>query len=205
MTIDPKSGTTKDIYHLMTSCVVPRPIALVTSVSPAGIINAAPFSYFNAVSSSPPMIMISVGRRTGEPKDTAVNIRHSKEFVVNIVNERVAAQMNMTSGNFPSDVSEVEIAGLTLVQSESIKTPRIAESPIHLECLLSQVLVIGSNSADLILGEVVRFHIDDALMENGRINQIALKAVGRLSGSEYCKTTEIFSMRRPTISPQENS
>ena len=200
MIIDPRSLSTNELYHLMTSCVVPRPIAFVTSVGAEGIVNAAPFSYFNAISSTPPTIMISVSRRDGVMKDTARNIHRSREFVVNIVDEQLAEQMNVTSATLPPDVSEIEAAQLSLLPSIRVKTPRIAESPIHLECVLSQWIEIGDKATDLILGEIVHIHVSDEVWEEGRINLRKLQALGRLSGSDYCRTTDILSMKRPTSS-----
>lgn len=202
MIIDPHTLSQKDIYHLMTSCVVPRRIALVTSMSVNGVVNAAPFSYFNAISSSPPVLMIAVSRRNGAMKDTARNIHDTREFVVNVVNEDIAEKMNIASAPFPPDVSEIPIAGFSTSSSERVKVPRIAESPVHLECVLSQWIEVGTEPTDLILGEVVLYHVRDDLMEGNRLNVAALKAVGRLSGSLYCRTTDIFSMKRP-MSPNQ--
>lgn len=195
MVIESGSLSAKDTYHLLSACVIPRPIAWVTSVSPEGVINAAPYSFFNAVSTKPPMIMISVGRKAGERKDTSRNIYDSKEFVVNIVNEELGLKMNLTAGNFPHTTSEISEAGLSLQASAKLKTPGIKESPIQLECLLRQWIEL--ESADVIFGEVIAFHIRDSLITEGRIDFTELKAIGRLSGSGYCTTRDVFQMRRP--------
>lgn len=195
MIIDTRALSSRDAYHLLSACVVPRPIAWVTSVSPDGVVNAAPFSFFNAVSSHPPVIMISVGQRAGEQKDTAKNIRDAREFVVNIVDEELAAKMNITAGNYPRTTSEISEAGLTLRPSTKVKTPGIDESPVHLECVLREWVELGSS--DVIFGDVMAFHVRDDLMTDGRIDPMKLRAVGRLSGSWYCRTTDLFEMRRP--------
>jgi len=185
------------MYFLLTASIIPRPIALVTSKSASGIINAAPFSFFNAVSGDPPTLMLAIDRRNGEMKDTSHNIVHHKEFVVNVVTEGIATQMNITSGNYPRAVSEVQEAGFTLIPSTKISVPRIAESPIHFECMLSQRLEIGNGPTDLILGEIFLMHVDDKMFDAGRIDPRKVHAIGRLSGSQYCTTTEILEMRRP--------
>lgn len=197
MYIDSSSLTPTERYYLLTACIIPRPIALVTSVSPEGVVNAAPFSFFNGVSANPPTVIIAVERRRGGPKDTARNIRLSNEFVINIVTEDIVDKMNITSASFPRHISEIEEAGFTLRPSQKVKTQGIAESPIQLECTLSHSMEIGNGPTDLLFGEVVAFQVRDDLMENGRIVISHVKAVGRLSGSGYCTTREIFEMRRP--------
>ena len=194
-----QSGTlaANDAYHLLSDCVIPRPIAWVTSRSPDGIVNAAPFSFFNAVASDPPTVMISVSRRGGKAKDTSRNILVAREFVVNMVNENLAEKMNLTSGAYPETVSEIEKAGLTLVSSELITTPRIAESPVQFECILSGSMEIGAGPTDVLFGEIRVFHIADEILVNGRVDQLRLRAIGRLSGSGYCRTTDTFEMKRP--------
>lgn len=189
--------STREAYLLLSSCVLPRPIAWVTSVSSSGIVNAAPFSFFNVVSTDPPMVMIAVSKRKGDPKDTSRNISESRTFVVNIVNESLAETMDLTSADFPESVSEIERAGLTLAPSARIPVPGILLSPIRLECKLHTQLEIGNAPTDMIIGEVVAIHVDDEVMTGGRIDARKLKAIGRLSGSNYCRTTELFRMERP--------
>jgi len=191
------STPTKEVYHLLSACVIPRPIAWVTSQSPEGVVNAAPFSFFNVVASDPPTIMISVSRRDGERKDTARNILASREFVVNVVNEALAEKMNLTSAPYPGTVSEIEQAGLTLSSSESISCPRVTESPIQLECTLSHAMEVGNGPSDILFGQIRVFHVSDDVLQEGRINTGRLKLIGRLSGSAYCRTTDAFEMKRP--------
>ena len=197
MTILANTLSKRDVYFLLSAAVVPRPVALVTSVSSSGVVNAAPFSFFNAISSDPPLVMLAIDRRNGEPKDTASNILSQKEFVVNIVSEAIAEKMNLCSGDYPSEVSELDVAGFTHAPSELIRVPRIAESPVQLECRLEKHLEIGRAPSDLVIGEVLAFHIDEAVMKEGRISPHALQAVGRLSGSNYCRSTDVFRMERP--------
>jgi flavin reductase (DIM6/NTAB) family NADH-FMN oxidoreductase RutF len=197
MTIDPKSKTTTELYYLMTAAIVPRPIAFVTSVSGSGVVNAAPFSYFNAICTSPPTVMIAVGRRDGEMKDTARNVREKQEFTINVVDETLAAQMNIAAGTYPPDVSEIDVSGLSLTPGEIISVPRITESPIQFECVLAKALEIGNDPTDLLLGEIVLLHIREDVLREGKIQPDLLKAVGRLSGSYYCRTTGLFQIRRP--------
>lgn len=199
MTITSRGLSQREAYHLLSGIVVPRPIALVTSVSSQGIVNAAPFSYFNAVSSDPPMIMVAIDRRKGEMKDTTRNILATGEFVVNIVAESIGEQMNICSADYPPHVSELDMAGFTTLPSQEIAVPRIAESPAQLECRLHQHLTVGHTPNDLMIGLVMAFHIADELMESGRVNHRRLKAVGRLSGSSYCRTTDVFRMQRPRL------
>jgi len=197
VTILSEGLSSRESYHLLSSCVVPRPIAWATTLSLDGVVNAAPFSFFNVVSAAPPMVMIAVDRRKGQPKDTARNILSSKQFVVNIVSESLTQRMNLTSADFPNSVSEIERAGLALAPSTRIQVPGIAPSPIRMECILAQHLEIGTGPTDLIIGEVVVFHVDDEVLKQGRIDTGKLRAIGRLSGSDYCRTTELFSLERP--------
>ncbi|MDP2949082.1 MAG: flavin reductase family protein [Chloroflexota bacterium] len=191
------------MYQLLSDAVVPRPIALVSTIGPEGIPNVAPFSFFNAVCSSPPTIAFSVSRRRGELKDTLRNIQYGGEFVVNIVDDAIAEQMNATSADFPPEISEFQTTGLTPVASDLVGAPRVGEAPVSLECKLVQVVEIGQGPrrSALIIGEVVLFHVRDGLYLDGRIDPRRLKAVGRLSGNLYCRTWEIFEMVRPVYRP----
>jgi flavin reductase (DIM6/NTAB) family NADH-FMN oxidoreductase RutF len=199
MTIRAQSLSKQEAYALLSSAITPRPIALVTTLGVRGVVNAAPFSFFNALCSDPPLVMLSIDRRRGERKDTSRNILESREFVINIVSEAIAEKMNLCSGDYPSDVSEMDVAAFTAMPSEFISVPRIAESPVTLECRLHTHLQVGKSPNDLFIGEVLAFHVEEALLEAGRIKAQLLKAVGRLSGAEYCTCTDIFRMERPKI------
>jgi flavin reductase (DIM6/NTAB) family NADH-FMN oxidoreductase RutF len=180
---------------LLTNLVVPRPIAWVTSLSPGGVVNLAPFSFFNAVGSDPLYLVISVGRHNnGELKDTAKNIQASGEFVVNMVTEELFDAMNISAAEFPPDQSELEAAGLQTAPSVQIKTPRIAQATVSLECILFNTQSLGENT--MYIGQVVMFHVADHLMGPGlRVNNFA--PIGRLgSPSVYCRTTDRFDVSR---------
>ncbi len=198
MTIDPQRASPQDTYRLLTSCVVPRPIALVSTVSIDGIRNVAPFSFFNAVSAEPPIICFCPSPRQ-PPKDTLVNVRETREFVVNIVSEAMAEAMNASSAPFPPDVDEFEMAGFTPVPSEAVTPPRVGESPVSLECRLHLIVEVSDRpfGGTLVLGEVVRFHVQDCVLRNGRIDADLLGAIARMGGIDYSRTRDRFSMRRP--------
>jgi Conserved protein/domain typically associated with flavoprotein oxygenases, DIM6/NTAB family len=196
MIIDPKKLTSKEAYSLLVSAVVPRPIAFVTSMNAHNVVNAAPYSFFNAIASSPPLIMISAGRKKGIMKHTTENILRSKEFVVNVVTEDVLHSINISSADFPPEISEIEQTNLTLVPSISISTPRIAESPVNCECKLYQHFEVGNEPVDLIIGEVVQFHVKDELYSIGTINQYALKPIARMGGNYYAMIENLFEMER---------
>ncbi|MCY7387747.1 MAG: flavin reductase family protein [Burkholderiales bacterium] len=195
MRIDPKSNTAIDNYKLLTNLVVPRPIAWVTSQNDAGVVNLAPFSFFNAVGSNPLYLLISVGRNDdGSTKDTANNISASGEFVVNMVTEDVLAAMNVSAADFPADESELLAAGLHMAASEKIAVPRVAESQASMECKLHSAQALGAYT--IFVGEVVMFHVADHLLgERMHVNGFA--PIGRLgSPSYYCRTTDRFNLPR---------
>lgn len=201
MTIHCATLPKHDAYILLSSVIVPRPIALVTTVSASGLVNAAPFSFFNAICSDPPMVMLSIDRRRGQRKDTARNILERREFVINVVSEKIAEQMNLCSGDYPPELSEILVAGFTTAPAEFVGVPRIAESLVQLECTLEQHLTIGRSPNDLFIGAVQAFHVADEILVSGRVSPHALKALGRLSGRNYCTTTEVFTMERPKVDP----
>ena len=186
-------------YTLLASLVTPRPIAWVTTLSPDGVINAAPFSFFNVLIDYPPIVSFCpADREDGTPKDTARNVRLTHEFVVNLVDESVAEAMNKTAASLPYGVSEIESTGLTLLPSSVVKPPRIAEAPASLECTEWGTLQIGGNRR--IIGVVKRVHVRDDLFdpETQRIRSERLHIVGRMASPHwYCRTTDRFEMRRP--------
>jgi flavin reductase (DIM6/NTAB) family NADH-FMN oxidoreductase RutF len=198
MIIDPTTVPAQTNYRLLVGAVVPRPIAFVSTVSPEGVYNLAPFSFFNVVCGDPPVICFSPIWRN-PPKDTIVNIRATGEFVVNIVSEEFADRMNICSGEYPSTVDEFRMSGLTPVESVVVKAPRVRESHVNMECRLMQIIEVSARpmGGSLVIGEVVRFHVDDAVIENFRIDADKLGAVGRMSGSDYTRTRDRFSLVRP--------
>lgn len=199
MRIDPQTAPQQSIYKLLIGCVVPRPIAWVSSLSDGGIPNLAPFSFFMAVCNDPPTLAFSSGRRLGDKKDTVRNIEHTRDFVVNLVDDALAAQMNLTSGEYPPEVDEFALTGLTAAPSVKVKSPRVAEAPINLECRSVQILPVGHGPHSLVLGEIVQFHIRDDLYNptTGRIDMYKLHPVGRLAGELYTHVHDIFEMKRP--------
>ena len=200
ISIDPAAMSERENYKFLIGSIIPRPIAFVTTISNDGVLNGAPFSYFNIVSSNPPMISLSIQRLSGTQKDTARNIIESKEFVVHIVDEQNVEKINKTAANLPPDESEIELARLTPVESVKISVPGIKEAKIRMECSLEHSLELGGTDTpgcDLIIGKVVQFHIDSDIYENGRIDPRGLAAVSRLAGNNYAKIGEIFEIERP--------
>jgi flavin reductase (DIM6/NTAB) family NADH-FMN oxidoreductase RutF len=208
MMIDPKRKGYKDCYKLMIGSILPRPIAFVSTLAPSGTLNLAPFSYFTAISADPPTICFSPGRRhsDGRPKDTLVNIEAGGEFVVNVVTESIVHQMNETAVDYPPEIDEFEIAGLTPVASQIVAPPRIKESPINMECTLYRVIDIGPKRAgggSLVIGEVVMFHVADELYADGKIDVGKLKPIGRLAGNEYTTLGNRISIARKQHEPEK--
>lgn len=189
--------TEREKYRLLTSCIVPRPIAWVSTMDRNGVLNAAPFSFFTGVSVEPPMIMFAVERRHGQKKDTLVNIEDTGEFVVNVVTEATVEAMNETSRDFLPEEDEFALSGLTPVASVHVKVPAIQESPIHMECVLRQIIEIGSSPHALVIGEVVGVRVRDELMRDGRIDMEKLLAVGRMGGKFYTRASaRMFTLDR---------
>jgi flavin reductase (DIM6/NTAB) family NADH-FMN oxidoreductase RutF len=196
MVIDSKTLSSREAYNLLVSTVVPRPIALITSMNASGATNAAPYSFFNAVASSPPLIIFSAGRKDGSMKHTAENILHSKEFVINIVTEQLLDAMNISSADLPSEISEIEQSNLTPAPCVSINTPRIAESTVSFECMLYRHFELGNEPVDLIVGEILQFHVKDELYSAGDIDHKNLKPIARMGGKYYATIENFFEMDR---------
>lgn len=186
-------------YAMLVALVTPRPIAWVTTLNEDGTVNAAPFSFFNAFGGDPPIIGFAPGNRdNGLPKDTAINIRRTQEFVVNLVDETTAEAMNKTSAPLPYGMSELEAGGLSAMPSSAVKPPRIGESPAALECKEWGTLEIGHNR--LVIGIVRRIHVRDELIdpEKLRIRTEQLHVIGRMASPNwYCRTRDRFEMARP--------
>lgn len=170
---------------------------MVSTIGADGVYNVAPFSMFTGVSSNPPMLAVSVASRKGTEKDTTRNIKWAKDFVVNVVNERLAEKMNLTSADLPPDVSEFEYAGLTPVESVKVRSPRVKEAPVCMECSLVESLRVGNSPNDLLIGEVLLFHVDDGLFKGSIVDIEKLRPVGRLGDFLYCNVRDIFEMPRP--------
>ena len=183
----------RDRHKLLSAVVLPRPIAWVTTLSPEGVLNAAPFSFFNLMGSDPAIVVLGVG----EQKDTGRNIQLTREFVIQIVTEALAGPMNQTAIDFPADRDEVEHAGLHTEPSVLLKVPRIAESPVHMECRHVSTLEIGKTR--IIVGEVVHLHIADEFYDaaSGHVKTEKLAAIGRMHGSGwYSRTMDLFDLPR---------
>jgi len=200
-TLDPAQIAPNDTYKLMIGMIVPRPIAFVSSVDAAGIRNLAPFSYFTACSSNPPVVCFCAAVRNGPRpyKDTLYNIEATGEFVVNIVSEEFAEQMNLCSADVPPEVDEFELSGLTPVASDLVKPPRVAESKVQMECRLHQIIRVSDQPGGgiLVLGEVLRFHVLESLLDGYKIDPDRLNAIGRMGGPTYTRTRDRFEMQRP--------
>jgi flavin reductase (DIM6/NTAB) family NADH-FMN oxidoreductase RutF len=203
MEINPKSLSQKEAYTILIGSVVPRPIALVSTVNRDGIKNLAPFSYFTIASSNPMMLAFFPQRSAakGGFKDTAKNIINTGEYVINVVTEANVEKANITSGLFDESVDEFEKSGLTAVPASVVHGFRVKESPISFECKLSHHLALGDplNGADTIIGEVLMVHVDDALIDNYRIDLRKLGPVSRLAGNFYGKVGEDFEIERPSV------
>lgn len=195
MEIDPAGLPRDAVYKLLTGSVVPRPIAWVTTVSKNGVVNAAPFSAFVIVSVNPPMLLISSARPNGVQNDTAVNIEATDCFCVNVVTEAMLEAMHATSARYPPQTSETEALGIAVSACHVIAAPRITEAPISMECRLRHVHEFGAERSQSFVGEVVRFHIADAVYDDGRIDQTRLKPVGRIGGPIYARLGELVKLR----------
>ena len=200
MQFDPQEIDQKAIYKLLTGAVIPRPIGWISSISPDGIANLAPFSFFNAIGDDPPHVMFSTVRTNDTNKDTLNNVLATKEFVVNMVTEETVERMNLTSQIVAPEVNEFELAGLTPIPSVKVKPARVAESPITMECELVHHYTLENHKyggATILIGKIVMFHIDDSvLLDDHKIDLNTYKPVARLAGSNYAKLGEIFSIKR---------
>lgn len=187
-------------YKLLSSTVVPRPIALVTTRSTEGHVNAAPYSFFNALGEDPPVVALGLQEHPSRSlKDTTVNIRDTGEFVVHMVDEAIARAMNVCAVDFPPDVNECDAAGFSLVPSDRVKPPRIAESPVAFECERIAMIQV-SPGRHIVLGKAVVMHVRENIIdrETLRIDTAAYRPIGRLFGSLYTYTRDQFEMRRET-------
>ncbi|WP_214701338.1 MULTISPECIES: flavin reductase family protein [unclassified Exiguobacterium] len=199
LSIEPSALTEIDTYKFLIGSIVPRPIAFVTTRH-EDVINAAPFSYFNVVSSVPPLVSVSVQRKDGVMKDTARNALRTNELVIHIVDETNVTHVNETAANLTADESELSRTNFTIQPSEVVSTPGIKEAKIRFECVLHHHLPIeydGKTTADLLIARIVRFHIDRNLYKHGRIDAKQLAPVSRMAGNGYATLGEIFDLKRP--------
>ncbi|MCE9532450.1 MAG: flavin reductase family protein [Planctomycetes bacterium] len=201
MQIDVSSANVVDVYQALVGVVTPRPIAWVTTIDREGRVNLAPFSFFNAFGANPPVVVFSPTlRRDGTKKDTLLNIEETREFVVNAAVASLAEQVNQSSAELPPGESEIALTGLHTVSSIKVKPPRVQESPVNFECKLMQIIPVGNGpiSGNLVIGEVVMIHIDDAVLDGkGRADPRKLQTIARLGGDFWCRTSDLFEQKRP--------
>jgi flavin reductase (DIM6/NTAB) family NADH-FMN oxidoreductase RutF len=199
--IDLSSADVVQVYQALVGVVAPRPIAWVTTIDALGRVNLAPFSFFNAFGANPPVVVFSPTLRLdGSRKDTLRNLEAIHEFVLNAAVDNLAESMNQTAKELPPGQSEAEYAGLTLQPSVKVRPPRVDASPVQLECRVHKILPIGQGpiAANLVIGEVLLFHIDDSVLDPaGQVDPRRLQTIACLGGNLYCRTTDLFEMKRP--------
>ncbi|MCX5916079.1 MAG: flavin reductase family protein [Deltaproteobacteria bacterium] len=206
MKIDPATLDRKSAHDVMVGVALPRPIAFISTAGENGIYNLAPYSFFIPLSAKPAIVGVGIGRkRDGSKKDTLVNIEFSRDFVINVVTESLAEAMNQTSGEYPPEVDEFQVAKLTPEKADLVKAPMVAESPVRMECRLLQILEYGEFPSihNFVIGEVIRVHVKDEFWADGEIQSSRLKTIGRMGGDSYCRMTNIFEMKRPVIPPKK--
>ena len=198
---DPAELPFLDVQKLVTGLIVPRPIAWVGSQSAGGVANLAPFSYFNAICNHPPMIAISMTIRDGKPKDSLANIMATGVFTLNLVSRDLAEQMNASAAEVGAEVDEFDLAGLTKIAGDRVDAPRVGESRWSAECVLDRVITLGAapRESGLVIGEIVRFHVEARLLDGTRIDQEGLDAVARMGGPTYSDTRRRFDLARPIV------
>ena len=188
-------------YRFLISAIVPRPIAFISSLSPEGVQNLAPFSYFMGVGSKPVTVAVAIHRRPAGHKDTGRNILETKEFVINVSSEAIAKQVTLSSGDYAGDVDEFAVTGLTPAPSQRVKPPRVLESPVNLECRLYRSVDIGEGpvNTSLIVGEVLLAHVRDELWDDAMIQADRLHPIARLGGNLYTTLGRVFAQDRPQV------
>ncbi len=201
LSINPADHQVQEIYKLMVGLIVPRPVALVSTVDQDGVRNVAPFSFFSGVGSNPPTVLFCPALRSSgdQRKDTLRNVEQTGEFVINIVSDSIAVAANATAADVGPEVDEFLLAGLTAIPSEVVRAPRVAESPAQFECKLLQIVFTGQGQGAgvVVLGQIVRMHVAAHLEHNFRIDPAGLDAVGRMAGNTWVHTRERFDLERP--------
>jgi flavin reductase (DIM6/NTAB) family NADH-FMN oxidoreductase RutF len=209
LSLDPAELQTREIYKVMTGIIVPRPVALVSTMSREGAANLAPFSFFSGVGAAPPTVLFCPALRDGAQaedgesldmrKDTLRNVEETGEFVINVVSEAMAAAANETAAEVAFGVDEFALSGLTPVESDIVRPPRVAESPAQMECKLLQVIYTShaARGGVIVLGEVVRFHVRADLVKDFRVDPAGLDAVGRMAGNTWVRTRDRIEIVRP--------
>jgi len=201
MELDPQKMPARDFYRYMIGSIVPRPIAWVSTLSPKGVANLAPFSFFNAVGANPPTVVFCpANKRDGSKKDTLLNIEATKEFVINIVPFALANVMNDTSAEYAYDESEFDFVKIERAPSQVVKPPRVKSAPVHIECTLTQIVNIGDGAlgANLVIGRILWMNVDASVLDaENQIDPRKLDAIGRMGGIGYARTTDLFDIVRP--------
>lgn len=200
LSFDPRAQTERENYKLLIGTIIPRPISFITSQSKEGIVNAAPFSYFNIAATDPPMLSVSFQRKNGVLRDSARNILETKEFVIHIVDADNVTDVNKTAASLPPQESEIKLTDFELVPSEAISVPAVRQARARFECTLEKAIELGNSTeitADLLIGKIERFHIAEEIYEDGKINYEKLQAISRLAGHDYAEIGKVFSMERP--------
>lgn len=190
------------VYKLMSGSVVPRPVAWVTTLNAQGLVNLAPFSAFTYVSVEPPMLGFHCVRKAGMRKDTLNNARAVGDFVVHVADTSLVGPLHESSVEHPAEVSEAELLGLATAPSLLVRTPRLADAPIALECRFHEAIPFGVGGSEFVVGEVVAFHVREALLRDGKIDTFALDPLARLGGPNYARLGEAIAMRVITPSPK---
>ena len=209
MDVRPSDLAPREFYGLLITAIVPRPIGWISTMSKDGVHNLAPFSFFNALCATPPLLGFCPGTRSKDLrealgtgwKDSLRNARETGEFVANVVTFALAEQMNITAGEYEESVNEFEMARLTMRRSQIVRPPQVAESPVSFECKVYQILEFGTEIAGgtLVIGEIVSVHVADEVLRDGRMDGQRLDLIGRLGGSQYTRTRERFEMERPGL------
>ncbi len=208
MTVNPADHPPKDIHKLLIGCIVPRPIAWISTVNTDGVTNLAPFSFFNGVASNPLTVSISFSynpERDDHRKDTLRNILATGEFVVNVVGEPEERRMHDSAAAYPLGASEIDALGLSAVSSRTVAPPRLGESKIAFECTLDRIIAVGKGpgSAELVLGCVQSVELEDSVVDDAlHVEATALKPIGRLAGNGYCYVREFFDLGPRRVPPQ---
>jgi flavin reductase (DIM6/NTAB) family NADH-FMN oxidoreductase RutF len=205
LSFNPADRQPIEIYKLMTGIIVPRPVALVSTISKQGVANLAPFSFFSGVGAVPPTVLFCPALRdgttagVGERKDTLRNVEETGEFVINVVSEAIADAANAAAAEVEFGVDEFTLSGLTPIPSEAVRPPRVAQSPAQMECKLLQIIYTSQapRGGVIVLGEVLRFHLREELFDNFRVDPAGLDAVGRMAGNTWVRTRDRIELIRP--------
>lgn len=196
-TLDATTMDTATAYRLLVGAVVPRPVAWITTRSKGGVVNAAPFSSYNYLAHSPPMVGVNIGSREGQLKDTARNIVETGEFVVNVATFEAMELMHGCAAEYPPETSEVEALGIDLIPSERIAPPRIKISPIQMECKLERAITLGRGLNTLYIGEVQVFHLSSSVFDGRYVDSVKMRPIARLGGPLYAELGELHN--RPQL------